>query len=123
MSFGEEDRFRLAKFIKQFASNLGISLDAYNSLDGRSLVHYQCVVRRDEWERVREHIVEAFLVQKCAYRRANGGANAPCLTEDVEPRFAPDERRVELANQVRCSQQHGGASHLRRCNRRRQHRG
>ena len=104
MSFCEEDRFRLAKFIKQFALNLGFSLDAYNSLDGRSLVHYQCVVRRDEWERVREDIIEAFLVKK-QFRRANGGSTAPCLTADVEPRFAPDERRVELANQVRCSEQ------------------
>ncbi|CAE7230656.1 unnamed protein product [Symbiodinium microadriaticum] len=103
MSFGEEDMFRLAKFIKQFALNLGLSLDPYNSLDGRSLVHYQCVVGRDEWERLGEHIVEAFLAQKRAYRRANGGASAPCLTEDGEPgepRFAPDERRVELAKHI-----------------------
>lgn len=125
---GPDGKFRLVNFVKQFAANLGISLKAYASLDGQRLVHYQCAVRRDEWERVREEFLEAFLVQKRAYRRANGGSCAPCLAVDAEPRFAPDDRRVGLASQIRCSQQQpaqqdGGASHLHRGCRRRQHRG
>ncbi|CAE7866003.1 unnamed protein product, partial [Symbiodinium necroappetens] len=82
-----------------------MSLKAYASLDGQRLVHYQCAVRRDEWERIREEFLEAFLVQKRAYRRANGGSCAPCFAVDAEPRFAPDDRRVEVASQIRCSQQ------------------
>ena len=97
---GTEDRFRLANFVNQFAENLGLNLKAYSTLDGQRLVHYQCAVRREEWERVGEQFQEAFLVQKRAYRRANGGSSAPCLAADGEPRFVPDERREELCNQI-----------------------
>ena len=102
---GPDGKFRLVNFVKQFAANLGMSLKAYASLDGQRLVHYQCAVRRDEWERIREDFLEAFLVQKRAYRRANGGSCAPCIATDAEPRVAPDYRRVGLASQIRCSQQ------------------
>ena len=102
---GPDGKFRLVNFVKQFVANLGMSLKAYASLDGQRLVHYQCAVRRDEWERIREDFLEAFLVQKRAYRRANGGSCAPCFAVDAEPRFAPDDRRVEVASQIKCSQQ------------------
>ncbi|CAE7821720.1 mucK [Symbiodinium sp. CCMP2456] len=102
---GPDGKFRLVNFVKQFAANLGLRLKAHNSLDGQRLVHYQCAVRRDEWERIREEFLEAFLVQKRAYRRANGGSCAPCLAIDAEPRFAPDDRRVEVASQIKSRQQ------------------
>jgi len=38
----------------------------------------------------RRRFIEVFLLQKTAYRRANGGSTAPSLHEDVDPRFAPD---------------------------------
>ncbi|CAE7554288.1 mucK [Symbiodinium natans] len=101
MPLCSDGKFRLVDFVKQFAKNLGMSLQAYSSLDGQRLVHYQCVVKREEWDRVREQFQEAFLVQKRAYRRANGGSCAPCLAADAEPRFAPDARRAGLCNQIR----------------------
>ncbi|CAE7762871.1 mucK [Symbiodinium sp. CCMP2456] len=102
---GPDGKFRLVSFVKQFAANLGMRLKAYDSLDGQRLVHYQCAVRRDEWERIREEFLYAFLVQKRAYRRANGGSCAPWLAMDTEPRFAPDDRRVEVASQIKSRQQ------------------
>ena len=38
--------------------------------------------RRQDWLRVRKKFVECFLLQKTAYRRANGGSTAPSLHED-----------------------------------------
>jgi len=37
-----------------------------------------------DWLRVRKRFVECFLLQKTAYRRANGGSTAPSLHEDPE---------------------------------------
>ena len=99
-----DGKFRLVSFVKHFAANLGISLEAYSELDGRRLVHYQCVVRRDAWEQIRGQFQEAFLVQKRAYRRANGGSCAPCLVADAELRLAPDDRRAEAGKQIQLVQ-------------------
>ena len=41
------------------------------------LVPYQCALKRDDWMHVRSRFVECFLLQKTAYRRANGGSTAP----------------------------------------------
>jgi len=101
MPLGDDGRFRFSSFVTQFATNLGLSLEAYDVMDGRRLVHYQCAVRRSDWECVFEKFQEAFLVQKRAYRRANGGAGAPCLCQGAEPRFAPNERLAELSKQLR----------------------
>lgn len=46
----------------------------HESLDGRMLVPYQCVVLREDWETLRELFAPAFGKQKAAYRRANGGS-------------------------------------------------
>lgn len=46
-------------------------------LDGQVLVPYQCVVRRDAWESIRERFNVAYPLQKTAYRHANGGSGAP----------------------------------------------
>ena len=45
----------------------------YETLDGRVLVPYQCVVSRQEWEKLRDVFAPAFGKLKAAYRRANGG--------------------------------------------------
>lgn len=59
----------------------------HDTLDGRRLVSYQCVVLREDWLRLREVFWDAFRIQKAAYRRANGGKTAPTLQEDVTPHF------------------------------------
>ena len=110
MPVNADGRFRLVSFVEKFAENLGMRVEAFASLDGRRLVHYQCAVKRQDWERIRDQFQEAFLVQKRAYRRANGGSCAPCLASDAEPRFAPDERRSELMNRIR-HDQHKPAQH------------
>ena len=46
-----------------------------------------------DWRRVRQRFVECFLLQKTAYRRANGGSTAPSLHEDVDPRFITERER------------------------------
>jgi len=42
------------------------------------------VVKRSDWEQLRESFTLAFRLQKAAYRRANGGKMAPSLVEDAE---------------------------------------
>lgn len=42
---------------------------------------------REEWCRVQDRLKDAYLLQKTAYRRANGGAQAPGLNEASTPRF------------------------------------
>lgn len=81
-------RFYLSQYIKLFLANLNVhsNFPTYNSLDGNQLVSFQCVVRRDEWNAVKEAFHKAFLMQKKAYRRANGGNSAPTLSENVQPR-------------------------------------
>lgn len=81
------EKFRLSKYLAQFLANLEKDLAVYETLDGRSLVPYQCAVSRHAWNQIREHFIACFLVGKTAYRRANGGSTAPTLHEVVEPRF------------------------------------
>lgn len=89
-----QDKFYLSQYIRLFLANLNIHshFPVYNSLDGCKLASFQCVVRRDEWNSVRDRFYKAFLMQKKAYRRANGGSTAPSLQEDVKPRFLQVER-------------------------------
>ncbi|CAE7305641.1 Slc9a8 [Symbiodinium sp. CCMP2592] len=84
------DRFLLSGYMKAFANRLGESLNFYQSLDGQELLYFQCVVSREEWSRVQERLKDAYLLQKTAYRRANGGAQAPGLNEGSKPRFCKD---------------------------------
>lgn len=81
------EKFHLSQYLAQFLANLDEDLSVYETLDGRSLVPYQCAVSRHAWNQIREHFIACFLVGKTAYRRANGGSTAPTLHEDVEPRF------------------------------------
>ena len=70
-------------------------VEAYDSLDGRELVPYQCVVRRSVWETVKSRFFEVFPLAKTAYRRANGGSSAPGVHEDVEPKYLAEEVQVK----------------------------
>lgn len=70
-------------------------MQVFNSLDGRQLVPYQAALLRSNWSQVRLAFIEAFFLQKTAYRRANGGTTAPNVHEDVRPRFLPSLRPVE----------------------------
>lgn len=85
------DKFRLSEFVKLFLMALGLDVPIYGFLDGRRLVPYQCALKREDWNRIRTQFVECFLLQKTAYRRANGGSTAPSLHEDVEPRFIQEK--------------------------------
>ncbi|CAK9091871.1 unnamed protein product [Durusdinium trenchii] len=81
------EKFRLAQYLRIFLANLGESIEVFEVMDGRPLVPYQCAVTRSAYARLRERFIGCFLLQKTAYRRANGGSTAPSLHEDVEPRF------------------------------------
>lgn len=80
-------KFQLAQYLPIFMERLGFEIEAYNSLDGQKLVPYQCVVRRADWEQMRSRFLEAYPLQKTAYRRANGGSGSPGVHEDVLPKF------------------------------------
>ena len=52
-------------------------------------------MRRDQWELVRESFLEAYPLQKTAYRHANGGSGAPNMHEDVVPKFQTASNDLE----------------------------
>ena len=81
------DGFYLSGYMQALAECLGESLDFYQFLDGKELLYFQCAVAREEWCRVQDRLKDAYLLQKTAYRRANGGAQAPGLNEASTPRF------------------------------------
>jgi len=104
MRYGS-DKFYLSQYLQLFLANLNIhhNFPTYNSLDGNQLVSFQCVVRRDAWNMVKEAFNKAFLMQKKAYRRGNGGNSAPALLEDVKPRVVRD--RLDRLSEVQAIQQ------------------
>ncbi|CAJ1445440.1 unnamed protein product, partial [Effrenium voratum] len=84
-----EGNFQLARYLQLFIGRLGYKARTFDTMDGHQLVPYQCVMRRDEWLKVREEVLGAFGQQKAAYRRCNGGTTAPDLREDVVPNVRP----------------------------------
>ena len=93
-----EGAFRLAEYLKEFlAKATGEGISAFQSKDGRQLAPHQCMVRRDQWCRVRGRFLEAFRVQRSAYRRCHGGSNAPAIYENkklelLDARLRPQGR-------------------------------
>eukprot|EP00931_Biecheleriopsis_adriatica_P070600 TRINITY_DN4436_c0_g1_i2.p1 TRINITY_DN4436_c0_g1~~TRINITY_DN4436_c0_g1_i2.p1 ORF type:complete len:433 (+),score=71.36 TRINITY_DN4436_c0_g1_i2:83-1381(+) len=89
-------KFRLSEYLKEFLRRLSYDVEVYDTLDGRSLVHYQCVMRRADWEAVRTCFLEAFNVQKKAYRHALG-VSAPTFKEHLDARFVPVDSTIIVA--------------------------
>jgi len=85
--FNAHEKFHLSEYVRSFMERLGYQVNTYEVMDGRKLVPYQCVVVRQQWDELRTSFVEAFRVQKAAYRHANGGSSTPTLTEDARPRW------------------------------------
>lgn len=83
-------QFRFAEYLRRFLEKLGHVVEIYETMEGRELVPYQCVLVRSQWEEVREPCLQLLNVQKAAYRRANGGKTSPSLIEDAPPRFASE---------------------------------
>ena len=92
--------FLLSNYLTVFLNRTGERATFFQSLDGQQLLPYQCVIQRDEWERVQEHFRRAYSLQKAAYRRSRGGTTAPSVIETTEPRFR-DDRSLESLQQ-RC---------------------
>lgn len=89
--FDSGGKFRFDKYLQMLLQRLGHrEVQVFNSLDCRTLVPYQCVMRTEQWKEVRESCLQALTLQKTAYRRANGGTTAPSLVEDTLPRFTSD---------------------------------
>lgn len=79
-------KFRMVEYMRHFLDALGHDdVHIYDSLEGRTLVQYQCVVLRSQWAQVRDSFRQAFHLQKAAYRHANGGTTAPSIVEDARP--------------------------------------
>jgi len=99
-SYGKE-RFHLSDYLQVFMAVLGIqpNFQAYKCLDGGNLVSFQCVVASHDWSLVKDRFYSAFLMQRKAYRRGNGGSTAPSIREGDKPRFLQEERKLELAEQ------------------------
>lgn len=99
-----EGAFQLAEYLKVFlAKATGEELCAFQSKDGRPLAPHQCVVRSDQWCRVRGRFFEAFRVQRSAYRRCNGGSNAPAVYENNKLELL-DVPRSGMSGRVRAPQ-------------------
>lgn len=93
-----DGKFRLAEYLKCFTESLGHGIPAFDTLDGKVLVPYQCVVLRRQWESVRDYVQAALTLQRAAYRRANGGSRAPSLTEDAALRYAEGAAQLPKVN-------------------------
>lgn len=87
-----KSRFHLVEYVKILLNAIGEDIEAFDTLDGRELVSYQCVVRRTDWELLRNRFAEVVPLAKAAYRRANGGTYAPSIHEDAEAKFNPQEQ-------------------------------
>mmetsp|Transcript_41127 Transcript_41127/g.73654 ORF Transcript_41127/g.73654 Transcript_41127/m.73654 type:complete len:432 (-) Transcript_41127:335-1630(-) len=94
------DKFRFAEYLQLFLENLGLRTRVFDMLDGRLLVPYQCVVRKEAWMQIREHFFIAFSLQKTAYRHANGGTTAPNVHDHSKPRFVPRASCENLSNRI-----------------------
>eukprot|EP00434_Breviolum_minutum_P025967 symbB.v1.2.022956.t2/scaffold2070.1/size90664/4 len=111
-SYGKE-RFHLTDYLQVFIAVLEIhpNFQAYNCLDGGNLVSFQCVVASHDWSLVKDRFYAAFLMQRNAYRRGNGGSTAPSLREGDRPRFLAEERKLELAEQYLTRREAESAQH------------
>lgn len=85
-------KFHLVEYLKILLNAIGEDIEAFDTLDGRELVSYQRVVRRTDWELLRNRFAEVVPLAKAAYRRANGGTYAPSIHEDAEAKFNPQEQ-------------------------------
>ena len=98
-----DEKFRFSTYLQRFLRSLNMPVVVYDRLDGRLVVPYQCLVRSEEWTEIRPRFVQAFSLQKTAYRHANGGTTAPNVHENSKPRFIPRlscealNRRIERA--------------------------
>ncbi|CAE7551600.1 Slc9a8 [Symbiodinium natans] len=80
--------FYLSEYLQLFTERIGEhDVSFYQTLDGQELLYFQCVVAREDWARIEDRMRDAYLLQKTAYRRANGGAQAPGLGEAGAARF------------------------------------
>eukprot|EP00913_Durusdinium_trenchii_P020762 g19502.t1 len=66
-------------YLEQFLEKLGFRVQTFPNLDGRSLVSYQCVMLRGQWEDAKDVFQPVFNLHRAAYRHANGGTAAPSL--------------------------------------------
>ena len=98
--------FHLADYLRLFLERLGDGALFYRSLDGQELLPYQCVVRQVDWQKVRNRFHEAYMLQKKAYRHANGGTTTPKVFEDNPPRFYQEDCLASLSQRakVACSE-------------------
>lgn len=87
----EGTKFCFSEYLRCFLKKLSLTADIWDSLDGRRLVPYQCVMQRTEWDQIKDSVRPALTLQKTAYRRARGGTTAPSLQEDVMPRFVTSD--------------------------------
>eukprot|EP00913_Durusdinium_trenchii_P013296 g12479.t1 len=100
----QDERFYVTISMQSFKRGMPLlpafPSEAAESLDGQTLVPYQCVVRRDQWELLRERFLSAYALQKTAYRRANGGSGAPGMHEEVVPKFVVLPRDEHLQERL-----------------------
>lgn len=73
---------------------------------GQTLVPYQCVVVRQQWDEMRGTVLDALRLQKAAYRRLHGGTTAPSLIEHLPARFASESSDIGDMNEdgSRCTE-------------------
>ena len=103
-----DEKFRFSKYLQLFLDKLGMHVKVFDTLDGRLLVPYQSVVLREEWMQIRSRFLEAFSLQKTAYRHANGGTTAPNVHDNSKPRFVPRSSCEILSQRIELAQRRSG---------------
>jgi len=75
-------------YFNEFLRRMGVREPIFfDSLHGMRLVHFQAVVQRGAWERVKTTFEKKFREQRSAFRRLLGGRIAPEVKFGDEPHF------------------------------------
>lgn len=81
--------FSLPTYLSDLLTVLGCDdVQVFESLEGRQLVPYQAVLRREQWERIGSLFNDVWLTHRAAYKKLNSCKHAPTIVDGRQPREA-----------------------------------
>lgn len=81
--------FSLPSYLSDLLTILGCDdVQVFDSLEGRQLVPYQAVLRREQWERIGSLFNDVWLTHRAAYKKLNSCKHAPTIVDGRQPREA-----------------------------------
>lgn len=98
-TFWPHDTFYLAEYLESFQIAMRLPpFKTYTTYDGlQDLVSYQVAVERSQWNSRKDNFLAAFVRQRSAYRRLNGGSSTPKLKEVDDPKFSREPGSDEVS--------------------------